>query len=185
VLAVVATAGYWAILVRQASGIGWVAYVVSALILVPALGCAIGTSPLVSGSVRAILLSWSAFTLLALAVIAGFSIGIFLLPSALLAVAAAVIATRSVRSLWAVASATIGAIAGVATIIGFLSSEPYLPPDCPTQRGFASGTTEYGPGLFSPGVRITWECRDGRLLRWQTATPGPESPTVSSGSAGP
>jgi hypothetical protein len=184
-LAVVATAGYWAILNGQGTGVGWAGYAVSALILVPALCCALGTWFLGPGAARAILLGWSALTLLALAVIAAASIGLALLPIAVLAILAAVFSTPAARGFRGLPAAGLGGLLGIATVVAFLSLEPFLPPDCPHQAGSVSGTSDYPAGLFTPAVHISWECQDGRLVHWRTSTDGQGSPPASSGSAGP
>jgi hypothetical protein len=169
VLTAAATIGYWAIQLSQETGLGWGPVIVSALLLVPGAGCAIGSSNLLPGPVRAAILGWSAMTLLALAGIA-FSIGLALLPIAALAVVVMVIGVGSAKGAWGLPAAAFGGALGVATIVAFLSLEPYLPPQCPNhQPGRVVGGTDYQAGLLTPAVHISWVCEDGRLVTYQTS----------------
>src|SRR5579859_1229019 len=126
VLTVVAAAGYWAIVLGQDLPFGPVPFIVSGLLLVPGGASALGGSKAVAAPLRAILLGWSALTLLALASIA-FSIGAFLLPIALLAIVTMLAGAWPERRAWGIPGAVLGGVLGVATIVAFVSLEPYLP----------------------------------------------------------
>jgi hypothetical protein len=184
-LTVVATGAYWSIIVGQGTGFSWIPIVVTTLLLGPGVASAVGSAKVLPGPAGAILLSWSALTLLSLASIA-FSIGMFLYPIGLLALATMLVGAWSARW-WGLPAAALGGLLGVATILGFLSLEPYLPPDCPNQKGHASGSTSWPADWLHPAVYTTWECQDGRLIQWQTSAgpSGPQPLSVSSGTAGP
>jgi hypothetical protein len=169
VLTVVAAAGYWAIVLGQDTPLGPVPFIVSGLLLASGGGSALGSSKAIPAPLRAILLGWSALTLLALASIA-FSIGAFLLPIALVAIVAMLAGTWSERRGWGIPGAALGGVLGVATIVAFVSVEPYLPPTCPNhQPGLITGSTDYPAGLLTPAVHISWSCEDGRLVTWRTS----------------
>jgi hypothetical protein len=184
-LAVVATVGYVAFLFSQGSAVGQTAYLVMGLILLPAAGCALGTSSWVSNSVRPVLLGWAALTLLAMTVIGAMSIGIFVLPAAILAAAAMVIGARSVPAMVGLPTAGLGAFLGVATVFAFLTIEPYLPPDCPQQAGRITGSSGWPRGLFTPALHVDWVCQDGRLVSWQTSTASGDGGTFGGSSSSP
>ena len=171
-LGAIVCAGYWAILSTQPAGgpgAGLVAYLVTGLILLPAAGCAAGAWNPGSSWQRLLLLGWSALTLLALAVIAVFSIGILVLPVALLTVAALVLVARRGWRGWALPAVVLGSTLGVATVVAFVSVEPFLPPTCPGP-GDLTAESGWPAGLFTPAVTVTYTCHDGRLVTWTTRT---------------
>jgi hypothetical protein len=166
-LGVVTVAGYWLIIARQgAIDEVWIPYLVSGLILVPSAACAIGASGRLTGRPQVLVLAWSAVTLLALAFITGFSIGFALLPAGLLTCYVWAVAGQRNRTLWTISVGFAGALLGVATVVGFLSLEPFLPPSCPSRTGSLTGGSDYSAGLLTPPVHITYACRDGKLVTW-------------------
>ncbi len=131
----------------------------------------LGLMPLIAlrlkGFAASLLVALAAAAWLVMAILTGFSIGIAVLPIAVLAVAQLVFTLRS-RTGRSLAGLFFGLLLGLFLPLLLIRSEPYLPRNCPSRHGNLSGNAGY-PGPLYGDVSVTYTCRDGRLLDWHVS----------------
>jgi drug/metabolite transporter (DMT)-like permease len=110
----------------------------------------------------AVCLGFAAAGLVTLAVLAGFSIGILLVPSALLAIATAIAAiVRQPSRRPAAGQAIVGAILAWGILFAGFTLVTFAPPGCPSRLGHVEGSISDGRHV------TTFTCENGRLVTWQ------------------
>jgi hypothetical protein len=110
----------------------------------------------------AVCLSFAAAGLVTLAVLAGFSIGILLVPSALLGMTTAIAAiVRQPSRRAAAGQAALGAILAWGILFAGFTLVTFAPPGCPSRHGHVEGSTSDGGGHVT-----TFTCENGRLVTW-------------------
>lgn len=161
VLALIVDGVYLGLIIGQGNTdqpwrVAFVAVVIALLAIAVMLGAAKS-----SAGWAAACLGFAAVGLLTLSVIAGFSIGILLVPSALLGIATAIAAIAGGPNRGATAGlAGLGAILALGILFAGFTLVPLAPPGCPSGVGHVEGSIHDG------GHVTTFTCENGRLVTW-------------------
>ena len=154
--AVAITVFYLVMISAQGTDISVVPLMFAALFII--LGLLPLFAPRTGRPWRTLLPALAASGWLVIAVLTGFSIGIAVLPVALLAIACVAFTLAASNSVADVG----GLLVWLELPFLLVAIAPYLPPGCPKRSGHVSGSATYP----SEGVEVTFECQDGRLTSW-------------------
>lgn len=158
--AVAITVFYLVMISAQGTDISVVPLMFAALFII--LGLLPLFAPRTGRPWRTLLPALAASGWLVIAVLTGFSIGIAVLPVALLAIACVAFTLAASHSMADVGGLVGGLLVGLELPFLLVAIAPYLPPGCPQRSGHVSGSATYP----SEGVEVTFECQDGHLTSW-------------------
>jgi hypothetical protein len=150
----------WVIRTQENSGEPWRVIFVALFIGLLAIAVTLGAARS-SARVAVFLLGFAAIGFLTLVVLAGMSIGILLLPSAVLAIIATMVLIRGVANrAVALGLAGLGAVVAWGILIAGFTLVSFGPPGCPGGGHHIEGSIHEG------GHVTTFTCDNGRLVTW-------------------